>query len=81
MSDELLSQGLDSDILLVHERFVLAMQSRLPDMPVESKERYFSVLSALVGKLEVPEKQLREILQEMMAEAAAIIMQELNAGR
>ena len=79
MSNDLLSKGLDSDISVVHERFAAAMEKRLPGMSVETKERYFAVLSALVGKLEGPEKDLREILQEMMAEAATIIMQELNA--
>jgi hypothetical protein len=36
-----------------------------------SKERYFAVLTLLVGKLEAAEKTLREMLVEMMAEAAA----------
>jgi len=81
MANDLLSVGLDSDISLVHERFVAAMAGRVPGMPFETKERYFTVLSALVSKLETPEKNLREILQEMMSEAAAIIMQEINASR
>jgi hypothetical protein len=78
VSADLLSQGLDSDIGHVHQRFVTAMQSRLPSMPLETKERYFAVLSTLVGKLESPEKALRDILQEMVAEAAGIIMQEMR---
>jgi hypothetical protein len=80
MTNTLLSQGLDSDISLVHRRFLAAMESRLPAMSVDSKERYFAVLSALVGKLETQEKNLREILREMMAEAATIILQEINAA-
>ena len=77
---DLLSKGLDSDILTVHHRFLAAMESRLPDMTLETKERYFAVLSALVSKLEVQEKNLREILQEMMSESAGIIMQEITAS-
>jgi len=80
MQDDLLSQGLDSDIALVHERFVTAMQQRLPRMPLATKERYFALVSTLVGKLEVPE-ELRDIVQEMMSTAAAILMQEMNASR
>jgi hypothetical protein len=34
----------------------------------------------LVSKLEMPEKNLREILQEMMSEAAAIVLQEMGAA-
>ena len=78
MSSDLLSQGLDSDIALTHERFVAAMTGRLPAMELETKERYFVVLNSLVSKLEMPEKRLHEVLQEMMTEAAAIILQEMN---
>jgi hypothetical protein len=81
MSSDLLSQGLDGDIAMTHERFVAAMQGRLPSMELETKERYFAVLNSLVGKLEMPEKKLQEILQEMMTEAAAIILQEINRAR
>jgi hypothetical protein len=77
---ELLSKGLDSDITAIHERFATAMENRLPGMNLETKERYFAVLSSLVNKLEIQEKNLREILQEMMSEAASIIMQEINAS-
>ena len=81
MSDELISKGLDMDIVATHQRFVEAMEGRLPTMALESKERYFAILSSLVGKLESEEKHLREILEEMMLEAGAIILQEINAGR
>jgi hypothetical protein len=77
---DLLSKGLDSDISAAHQRFMAAMEDRLPAMTLETKERYFAILSSLVGKLEVPEKHLREILQEMMAEAAAYIFQEIGAS-
>lgn len=81
MSDELISKGLDMDIAATHERFIEAMQERLPSMPLESKERYFALLSNLVSKLENPDKPMRDILEEMMLEAGQIILQELNAGR
>ena len=76
-----LSRGLDSDIVATHHRFLAAMEGRLPHMPVETKERYFVVLASLVGKLEASEKPLRDILQEMVAEAATYIVQELGAKR
>ena len=79
--DDLLSKGLDSDIRATHRRFLAAMEGRLPAMPVDTKERYFALLSSLVGRLEVEEKPLREILQEVMAEAATYIFQELGSSR
>ena len=45
-------------------------------MSLQTKERYFAVLSTLVAKLEAPEKSLREIAQEMVAEAASMILLE-----
>ena len=81
MSKDLISKGLDMDISATHERFVEAMERRLPGMPVDSKERYFAILSSLVGKLETPEKEMRAILEEMMVEAGALILQEINASR
>ena len=74
----LLSKGLDSDIAAVHQRFLTAMEQRLPALSVETKERYFVVLSALVGKLEVDGKTLREVLREMLAEAGTYIFQEIG---
>ena len=74
-----IERALDKDIALVHKRFVKAMEQRLPTIPLESKERYFAVLSALATKLEVPEKPLREILTELMVEAGAHLMAELNS--
>lgn len=80
MANDLLSKGLDRDISQVHRRFMAAMENRLPAMGLETKERYFALLSALVSKLEMDEKNLREILSEMMAESAAIILREINAS-
>jgi hypothetical protein len=47
-------------------------------MSIDSKERYFAVLSTLVEKLETNGKPMREIMQEMMTEAASVIFQELQ---
>ncbi len=76
-----ISLALDQDIAMAHERFLRAMAERVPAMTVDSKERYFAVLSMLVGKLESPDKNLREILQEMMVEAATHLMEEISSGR
>lgn len=73
-----IERDLDGQLRMTHERFVAAMNSRLPGMTLVQKERYFSVLAALVGKLEAPDKPLREILQEMLAEAAVHIVQEMG---
>jgi hypothetical protein len=78
VSSEAISEVLDGDIRAAHERFRMAMEGRLSAMRLESKERYFVVLSALVGKLETPGKALSEILQEMMAEAASLIFEEMS---
>jgi hypothetical protein len=78
---DLLSQGLDSDISATHRRFLVAMESRLPAMNLETKERYFAVLSSLVSKLEMRDKSLRDVLQEAMSETAGYIFQELGALR
>jgi hypothetical protein len=76
-----IERDLESQLRMTHERFVAAMNTRLPSMVLEQKERYFAVLSALVGKLEAPEKPLREILQEMTAEAATYVLQEIRSER
>ncbi len=55
------------------------MDGRLDAMSVETKERYFAVLASLVAKLEINGKPMREIMQEMMTEAASVILQELQA--
>ena len=52
--------------------------SAVPTLELASKERYFAMLSALVGKLEDPGKNMREVLSEMMAEAGRHLMEELS---
>jgi len=76
-----LSRLLDSDIAMVHERYVQAMEWRIPTLALETKERYLAVLSLLVAKLESPDKSLPDILGEMMAEAAGHLFAELGRAR
>jgi hypothetical protein len=75
-----LSKGLDNDIAAVHRRFLAAMEQRVPSMSCESKERYFVMLSSLVGKLECDTKSLRDVVREMMAETAAYVFQEIGTS-
>jgi hypothetical protein len=78
MEQRALPKDLDRQIVTTHRRFVKAMDGRLGSMSFETKERYFAVLSTLVGKLEASEKPMREIMQEMMSEAASMILQEMQ---
>jgi hypothetical protein len=75
---ELISKDLDTHITSTHKRFQKAMQARLPTMQLESKERYFAVLSVMVAQLEDLEKPLRDVLQDVMMEAAPHIAQEIS---
>jgi hypothetical protein len=63
---------------MTHERFCVAMEARLPGLEADTVERYFGLLSSLVQKLEDSERELGQILQDMMAEAAGLIMQEMQ---
>ena len=78
MPPRALQKGLDRQIIATHRRFTKAMDGRLGSMSPETKERYFAVLSTLVDKLESIEKPMREIMQEMMSEAASLILQEMT---
>lgn len=78
MDQRALQKDLDRQIVSTHRRFVKAMDTRLGSMSFDTKERYFAVLSALVGKLETSDKPLRDVMQEMLAEAASVIFQELQ---
>jgi hypothetical protein len=80
MTDDV-ERDLERQLRMTHDRFVVAMNARLPGMDLGQKERYFAVLSTLVGKLETAEKPLRDVLQEMMAEAAGLVFQEIGSGR
>jgi hypothetical protein len=78
MDQRALQKDLDRQIVQTHRRFVKAMDSRLASMAADTKERYFAVLSLLVGKLESSDKPIRDVMQEMMAEAASVIFQEMQ---
>ena len=79
MNERALQRDLDRQIIATHRRFAKAMEGRLETMSLENKERYFGVLSTLVGKLETNGKSLRTIMQEMMTEAASMILQEMQS--
>lgn len=79
--DESLRAALEADVRMTHERFVVAMEGRLPAIEPDSLERYFAVLSKLVAKLEDPDKGLSQIMSEMMAEAAGLLMAEMQFRR
>jgi hypothetical protein len=76
----LIEQDLEKQILATQQRFQTAMQARLAYMSLETKERYFAVLSLLAAKLEDPHKPLREVLQEVVIESAPYIAQELSSS-
>ncbi len=80
MAATAVEQDLDRQIVETHKRFVKAMNGRLAAMSLETKERYFALLSKLTGKLEDGGKSLREIMQEMMADAASVILQEMQSA-
>ena len=74
----MIRRALEADIQMTHDRFVQAMETRLPKIEPESLERYFAVLSKLVGKLEDDAKPLNPVMNEMMAEAAGLLMAEMQ---
>lgn len=78
MDQRALQKDLDRQIVATHRRFVKAMDGRLGGMSIETKERYFGVLSNLVEKLETTDKPLREVMNEMMSDAMSVILQEMQ---
>lgn len=76
--DNEVSRALDADISMTHERLVSALAERLHEMGAGTKERYFAILTALVTKLETPEKTLRDVLREVVAESAGVLFAELG---
>jgi hypothetical protein len=79
--DAKLRRALEADIRMTQERFCAAMELRLPSIEADSLERYFGVLSKLVQKLEDYDKGLGQIMSEMMAEAAGVMMAEMQSRR
>jgi len=78
MDERALQKDLDRQIVATHRRFVKAMDGRLGSMSVETKERYFGVLSTLVEKLETTDKPLRDVMNEMMSDVMSVILQEMQ---
>ena len=78
MSQHAPDKEVDKLIMAAHKRFVKAMDGRLDLMSTEMKETYFSVLSKLVTKLELNDKPMREIMQEMMTEAMSEVLQVMQ---
>jgi len=72
---------LHADVVLTQERFCAAMERRLPEIEPDMLERYFGLLSKLVAKLEDPAKSLREVASEMVGDAAALMLQEMQSKR
>ena len=73
------SDPMDQEIYVIHRRYMQVMEEqRLSSISGESKTFYLSVLKSLTSKLEVPGKPLSEIMREMMAEAAPLIMQVMQ---
>jgi hypothetical protein len=68
-------RALHVDIRLTQERFCAAMEARFADIEADTLERYFALLSKLVEKLEDGSKSLGEVMNEMMGDAAAILLQ------
>jgi hypothetical protein len=69
---------LDRQIAATHKRFVKAMDERLATMSDETKEAYFVILMKGVTKLETADKPMKEIMQEMMAEAMTEVLQMIQ---
>jgi hypothetical protein len=56
------------------------MDLRVPGLEPALKERYFALLSSLVAKLEMPDKSLRDVLQESMADAMSFVLHEMQGS-
>lgn len=70
---------MDQEIYVTHRRYMQIMEEqRLSSISGESKTFYLTVLKSLTSKLEVPGKPLSEIMREMMAEAAPLILQVMQ---
>ena len=70
---------LDKQIAALHKRFVKAMEERMGPVSTDTKEAYVAILLKLVAKLEASDKPLKEIFQEMMAEAMSEVLQMIQS--
>ena len=69
----------ERQIAATHKRFVKAMEDRMADLAPDTRDAYFVILTKLVDKLETPEKPLKDIMQEMMAEAMTEVLHIIQA--
>ena len=74
-----LKRHLLAQLARTHVRFAELMEARFEHADTADLERYFGMLSTLVGKLEDEDKNMKDVLREMAAEYAAIILSELNS--
>ena len=63
-----------------HARYAELMEERLAAAGVDEIERYFGLISAFVAKLEDEERSLRDVIREMAAEYAVLILSELSGS-
>jgi hypothetical protein len=73
-----LKRHLLAQLSKTHVRFAELMEARFEHADTADLERYFGMLSTLVNKLEDEDRALKDVLREMAAEYAAIILSELN---
>ena len=79
-SDREIKQHVLQQLTETHERFAELMEKKLGASSVDDVERYFGLLSRLIEKLEDDSKSLRDILREMVADYAAVIIAEMGVG-
>jgi hypothetical protein len=77
MSDAV-SRDLERQILDTHDRFTRVIGARLATMDLAQKERYFVLVSTLVGKLEDLGRPMKQVLQEMVNEMLPLVLDELS---
>jgi hypothetical protein len=68
----------DQQIVEIHRRYIEVMENRLASISEGSKDQYLKVLESLTAKLAIPTKPLSEIVGEMMAEAAPLLLQAMQ---
>ena len=76
--DNELKEHILSQVRETHDRYCEVMEDRLAEEPLEELELYFGVVAKLVDKLNDRDKTLRGIAQEMLAESAGLIVNQLG---
>ena len=72
-----LKQHLLEQITETHEHLSGLVEQRLATEEIEDVERYFAVLGKVTVMLEDPDRGLRQVAQELVAEMAPLIISEL----